>query len=368
MADLRLDELAKTYPSGVTAVDRVSLHVREGELVVLVGPSGCGKTTLLRLIAGLEEATGGRILLGERDVTATPPGRRNVAMVFQNYALYPFKTVYDNLAFGLRMRRLPAKEVDRLVRAAAAQLGLHELLASYPAKLSGGQQQRVALGRALVRRADLFLFDEPLSNLDANLRRDTRQEIKRLQREVATAAVYVTHDQEEAMSVGDRLVVMRGGHLLQVGTPQEVYARPASRFVAGFFGSPPMNFLEGSLAERDGTVAWESAVAPPLPLGPARSAKLRPHVGERVTLGFRPEALRGGPPGASALTLKLRVSLFESLGEYTDVSLRTERGDRLIARARGGCPAREGDVLEMHVSPDACYLFAAGPEGASLDG
>jgi multiple sugar transport system ATP-binding protein len=363
MAELILRELAKTYPGGTRAVAGVSLHVGEREFVVLVGPSGCGKTTLLRLIAGLEEATAGRVLLGGRDVTATPPAARNVAMVFQKYALYPFKSVAENLAFGPRLRGVPHVEVEQRVAETADRLGLRELLSAYPSQLSGGQQQRVALGRALVRRPELFLFDEPLSNLDANLRRDLRSEIRLLQRESATAAVYVTHDQEEAMALADRLVVMHCGQFLQTGTPQQVYERPADRFVAGFFGSPPMNFLAGELRRGDAGMLWRSTTLPALTLG-AVPERLASHPGRPVVLGFRPESLRMGR-NADALSLVLRVRNVEPLGEHTDVDLLTGGGERVTARVRGAVP-REGDEVTMHVPPSACHWFDPGSEGAAL--
>jgi ABC-type sugar transport system ATPase subunit len=362
MAELILHDLARTYPGGVRAVAGVSLHVQEGEFVVLVGSSGCGKTTLLRLIAGLEEPTAGRVLLGGRDVTATPPAGRDVAMVFQKYALYPFKTVAENLAFGPRLRGVPHAEVQQRVAETADRLGLRELLAAYPSQLSGGQQQRVALGRALVRRPALFLFDEPLSNLDANLRRDLRSEIRRLQREAATAAVYVTHDQEEAMALADRLVVMHRGRFLQTGTPREVYERPADRFVAGFFGSPPMNLLAGELWPGEAGVVWRSSASPGL-IGTVPE-RLATHAGRPAVLGFRPESLRMGSNPA-ALSLSLRVRNVESLGEHTDVDLLTASGERVTARVRGAI-LREGDPVEMHVPPSACHWFDVGPEGAAL--
>jgi ABC-type sugar transport system ATPase subunit len=363
MADLLLRDVAKTYPGGVRAVDGVSLHVREGELLVLVGPSGCGKTTLLRLIAGLEDVTAGQILLGGRDVTAAPPAERDVAMVFQKYALYPFKSVYDNLAFGPWLRGVPDAEVHRRVTEVVDRLGLRERLAAYPAQLSGGQQQRVALGRALVRRPALFLFDEPLSNLDANLRRDTRHEIRRLQREARTAAVYVTHDQEEAMALADRLVVMHRGRFLQTATPAEVYERPANRFVAGFFGSPPMNFLEGRLVSQDVGLVWQSSASAALEFRPV-PGHLAAHAASAVVLGFRPEA-PGWGPNPDGLNMRLRVRNVEPLGEHTDVGLITPAGEGLTVRVHGRA-VREGDEVEMHVPPAACHWFAPGPEGVAL--
>ncbi|MBA3258459.1 MAG: ABC transporter ATP-binding protein [Gemmatimonadales bacterium] len=243
MAQVRLEGIAKTYPNGHVAVRGVDLTIADGEFMVLVGPSGCGKSTLLRMIAGLETPTAGRLLIGDRDVTALPPQDRDIAMVFQSYALYPHMSVRENLGFGLRMRRVGPEAVAERVNAAALALGLEPVLDRKPAQLSGGQRQRVALGRAIVREPKVFLFDEPLSNLDAKLRVETRAELARLHRRLKTTVVYVTHDQEEAMTLGSRVAVLLDGALQQVAPPMELYRRPANRFVAGFLGSPEMNFL-----------------------------------------------------------------------------------------------------------------------------
>jgi multiple sugar transport system ATP-binding protein len=243
MASVRLEGVEKTYPNGHVAAKGLDLEIPDGEFMVLVGPSGCGKSTALRMVAGLETPTGGRILIGERDVTALPPQDRDIAMVFQTYALYPHMTVRENLAFGLRMRRAAREVIDRRVGEAARALGLDAVLDRKPAQLSGGQRQRVALGRAIVREPKVFLFDEPLSNLDAKLRVETRAELARLHRRLGATIVYVTHDQEEAMTLGSRVAVMRDGFLQQVAPPMELYRHPANRFVAGFVGSPAMNFL-----------------------------------------------------------------------------------------------------------------------------
>jgi multiple sugar transport system ATP-binding protein len=255
MASVRLEGVGKTYPNGHVAAQGLDLEIIDGEFMVLVGPSGCGKSTALRMIAGLETPTVGRILIGDKDVTALPPQERDIAMVFQTYALYPHMTVRQNLAFGLRMRGAGAEETDRRVDEAARALALEPVLARKPAQLSGGQRQRVALGRAIVREPKVFLFDEPLSNLDAKLRVETRAELARLHRRLAATVVYVTHDQEEAMTLGSRVAVMRDGFLQQVAPPMELYRRPANRFVASFVGSPGMNFLPGDVAPRIRQVA-----------------------------------------------------------------------------------------------------------------
>jgi multiple sugar transport system ATP-binding protein len=247
MASVRLDGVAKTYPNGHIAARGLDLEIADGEFMVLVGPSGCGKSTALRMIAGLETPTAGRITIGDRDVTALPPQDRDIAMVFQSYALYPHMTVRENLAFGLRMRGALSDLIDRRVDEAARALGLEAVLGRRPAQLSGGQRQRVALGRAIVREPKVFLFDEPLSNLDAKLRVETRAELARLHRRLRATVVYVTHDQEEAMTLGSRVAVMRDGYLQQVAPPMELYRRPANRFVAAFVGSPGMNFLPGDI-------------------------------------------------------------------------------------------------------------------------
>ncbi len=303
MAEIRLEQVRKAY-GGVVAVHGVDLTIRDGEFVVFLGPSGCGKSTTLRMIAGLEEVTSGTIRIGARDVTQLEPKDRNIAMVFQNYALYPHKTIYDNLAFGLRMRKMDRAEIDVRVQKAARMLGLEDYLARKPKQLSGGQMQRVALGRALVREPDVFLLDEPLSNLDAKLRVRMREEIARLHQEVGTSMVYVTHDQVEAMTLANRIVIMRDGHVQQIGAPLEVYDRPANLFVAGFIGSPEMNLIEGRIADSN-FVAGGLRVA--LPPGTPAS--------DEITLGIRPEhiALSGEDDGAATFT----VRVIEQLGAQT---------------------------------------------------
>jgi multiple sugar transport system ATP-binding protein len=260
MASVRLEGVRKTYPNGHVAAQGLDLEIADGEFMVLVGPSGCGKSTALRMIAGLETPTGGRILIGDRDVTPLPPQERDIAMVFQTYALYPHMTVRQNLAFGLRMRGAGPDVIQRRVQEAARALALEPVLERKPAQLSGGQRQRVALGRAIVREPKVFLFDEPLSNLDAKLRVETRAELARLHRRLGATVVYVTHDQEEAMTLGGRVAVMRDGFLQQVAPPMELYRRPANRFVAGFVGSPAMNFLPGEILGRSQPPGTSSAL------------------------------------------------------------------------------------------------------------
>ncbi|WP_297487983.1 ABC transporter ATP-binding protein, partial [Thermococcus sp.] len=292
MAEVQLINVWKVF-GGFTAVKDMNLHVKDREFMILLGPSGCGKTTTLRMIAGLEEPTKGRIYIGDRLVADpekdvfVPPRDRDVAMVFQSYALYPHMSVYDNIAFPLKLRKVPKSEVDKRVREVAEMLGLSELLNRKPRELSGGQRQRVALGRAIVRKPRVFLMDEPLSNLDAKLRVRMRAELKRLQRQLGVTTVYVTHDQVEAMTMGDRIAVINAGQLQQVGSPEEVYHKPANTFVAGFIGSPPMNFLEGTLTE-DGFVDFGEFR---LKLLPDQFEVLREEnlIDKTITFGIRPE-------------------------------------------------------------------------------
>lgn len=313
MPAVSMEGLSKVYPTGQRALDALDLAVKEGEFLVLVGPSGCGKTTALRLVAGLEDATEGVLRIGDREVTHLPPRDRDVAMVFQHYALYPHMTVAANLAFPLRLRRLPKAAVRAKVEEVAALLGLGQVLERKPAQLSGGQRQRVAMGRAIVREPAVFLMDEPLSNLDAKLRVQMRTELLRLQRRLGTATLYVTHDQVEAMTMGDRVAVLRGGVLQQCDTPQALYQRPANLFVASFLGSPAMNLFRATLAE-DGRLLHLGSQRLPLPPDfLAGRPALAPYRGRPLVLGVRPEHLRLGPDRAP-VTLRAEVALVEALG------------------------------------------------------
>ena len=293
MAQISIEHVWKVYPDGTVAVASVDLEIPDGALCVLVGPSGCGKTTILRMVAGLEDVTQGRIRVGDREINRVAPKDRDIAMVFQNYALYPHMDVYQNMAFGLRLRKIERTEVDRRVRETASVLGLEELLKKKPRQLSGGQHQRVAMGRAIVREPQLFLMDEPLSNLDAKLRVQMRDEISRIQREIGVTTIYVTHDQVEAMAMGDLVAVLRKGVLQQVDGPQELYERPANLFVGGFIGSPAMNLVEGTLEDRDGRFFAEFG-GNRLHIDDtilAERPALRANLGRRVVVGIRPEDL-----------------------------------------------------------------------------
>ncbi len=316
MADVALEHVTKTFEKDVTAVYDLSLRVNDGEFVVLVGPSGCGKTTTLRIIAGLEDPTGGIIKIGGRVVNDVPPKNRDIAMVFQNYALYPHMNVYDNMAFGLKLRGYPKAEIASRVRETAELLGLTDLLSRKPRALSGGQRQRVALGRAIVRKPAVFLFDEPLSNLDARLRVQMRAEIKKLHAQLGTTMVYVTHDQVEAMTMGDRIVVMDSGTIHQVDAPLNIYHHPADMFVAGFIGSPAMNFLTATIPPDDPPVAVTDSLRLALPAS-ARTL-LEPYHRGKIVLGIRPEHLSFHPDGmAEPAALELRHEMSELLGEET---------------------------------------------------
>jgi multiple sugar transport system ATP-binding protein len=358
-----LEQVSKIYPGDVQAVAPMDLDIAHGEFTVLVGPSGCGKSTTLRMIAGLEDVTGGTIRIGERVVNNIEPRDRNIAMVFQSYALYPHMTVEANLAFGLKMRKLSRQEITNRVSEAAKVLGIAELLHRKPRALSGGQRQRVALGRAIVRDPDVFLFDEPLSNLDAKMRVQMRTEIARLHHRLGSTMIYVTHDQTEAMTLGQRIVVMKDGVVQQVAPPLELYDNPANRFVAGFIGSPAMNFLGGKIVQEDGLrFALDDAdTSITLPEGftPAAALLDRP-----VVMGIRPEHVEVVTDSGSA-GLKAPVQVLESLGNET--LLYFQLGDKqLTVRGRGQVAAGIDEDLDLALQPDHIHLFEAGDKGKTL--
>jgi multiple sugar transport system ATP-binding protein len=360
MAQVVMKDLNKKYDE-VHAVKDVNLHIRDKEFVVLVGPSGCGKSTTLRMVAGLEEISAGEIVIGDRVVNDLPPKDRDIAMVFQNYALYPHMTVYDNMAFGLKMRKFAKAEIEKRVQEAADILGIRELLKRKPRQLSGGQRQRVAVGRAIVRHPQVFLFDEPLSNLDAKLRVQMRVELKRLHDRLETTAIYVTHDQVEAMTLGDRVVVMKDGWIQQVGEPLELYGRPANKFVAGFIGSPAMNFAEVTIAEEGGQV-YATNPGLRVPVAPSRAERLRPYKGQSVTLGVRPEDLHlaagDGRTGLDAL-----VEVVEPLG--SEILLDVKVGPSLmVARVEPTIRAKVHEKIRLNVESDRLHFFDAKTEAA----
>ena len=360
MAVISVDKLSKRYAgAAATAVDDISFTVADREFMVLLGPSGCGKSTVLRMIAGLEPITSGTVSIDGRVMNQVPAKSRDIAMVFQSYALYPHMTVYDNLAFGLKRREVEPVEVARRVRAAAGKLGLTEFLKRKPHALSGGQRQRVALGRAIVRDPKVFLFDEPLSNLDAALRVTTRNELIKQQREIGTTSIYVTHDQVEAMTMGHRICIMNQGRVVQIGEPLEVYRHPADTFVARFLGNPPMNLLPGKLELSDGRpVARFAGAAVPVQ---REAGSLAAYAGRDVTIGIRPEDVYESTPfGSSGLFVRLpaRVAAVEPLGAETLLVLSLDdSGDELVARIGRDTALRNGDRHEIALDTAALHLF-----------
>ncbi|MBN1341375.1 MAG: sn-glycerol-3-phosphate ABC transporter ATP-binding protein UgpC [Phycisphaerae bacterium] len=368
MAHVTLENVTKVFPGNVKAVDCMSLDIADREFVVLVGPSGCGKSTTLRMVAGLEEITDGTISIGDRVVNDVPPKNRDIAMVFQNYALYPHMTVYKNMAFGLKLRKVPKKEIDQKVHEAAKMLGIEELLERKPKALSGGQRQRVAVGRAIVRNPKAFLFDEPLSNLDAKLRVEMRAELKKLHRKLQTTTIYVTHDQEEAMTLGDRVVVMKDGLIQQVDAPLNIYDYPVNRFVGGFVGTPPMNFLTGNLVAENGSVYFDEG-ANRIRLSDEMGQRVKSYLGKPVILGVRPEDLSDHSEGGFAgteNTLSVKVSVVEPLGDKMDVYMATAKHDRLVCRADSHRQIQEGMELPMYLDMSSVHIFEPGETGMNV--
>jgi multiple sugar transport system ATP-binding protein len=360
MAGVVLKGVAKRFGE-VRVIEGLDLDVADGEFMVLVGPSGCGKSTALRMIAGLEEITSGTISIGERVVNEVPPRDRDVSMVFQSYALYPHMTVRENLEFGLRIRKTPAAEMDRLVNEAAQILGLDKLLERKPKELSGGQRQRVALGRAMVRKPAVFLFDEPLSNLDAKLRVQMRAEIKKLQARLRTTSVYVTHDQIEAMTMGDRIAVLYEGKLQQVGAPLELYERPVNLFVAAFIGTPPMNFFKSKLADGGAALVTNGLKIPV----PARlRGATRPRDGTKVVAGIRAENVleAGRAPRGESAKVPVTVEIAEPLGEEVIVHARAGE-DLVVFRQDPHVVPSIGQQLEVTLELEKLHLFDAATEG-----
>jgi multiple sugar transport system ATP-binding protein len=357
MAEVKLVHVTKTFGK-VQAITDFTLHIQDGEFVILVGPSGCGKSTVLRSIAGLEEITSGDIYIGDKRVNDIHPKDRDIAMVFQNYALYPHMDVYKNMAFSLMQKRVPKEEIDRKVRSSAKLLGIDELLERKPGQLSGGQRQRVALGRAIVRNPQVFLFDEPLSNLDAKLRIVMRAELLDLHQKLRTTSIYVTHDQVEAMTMGDRLVVMNRGRIQQLDTPQKLYDHPVNRFVAGFIGSPPMNFIECRVTNEDGKLhARTEALDLRIPEDMADT--LGPYVGKEVALGIRPEHILdplSAEQRGKGETFQALVWVVEPLGSEKLVHLRVG-ATTLVARMAPHIPLKMGETAPFVASMDRAYFF-----------
>jgi len=357
MAQVALRNIVKTFDK-TPAVQGIDLDIADREFIVLVGPSGCGKSTTLRMIAGLEEATSGEIYIGDQLVNDVPPKDRDIAMVFQNYALYPHMTVYENMSFGLRLKKFPKPEIKERVEAAARILDITDLLARRPKQLSGGQRQRVAMGRAIVRNPKVFLFDEPLSNLDAKLRVQMRTEIKKVHQKVTTTTVYVTHDQVEAMTLADRVVVMNGGLIEQIGSPNEVYHHPKTRFVAGFIGSPAMNFIPCRLVEKDGGLAVQLSDRLSLAIPESRVARYRPYTGQELIFGLRPEHIiekRGEPaPGTSDFTVQLDV--VEPMGMETMVYFIID-GLEVCGRVNPASAGKAGEMMPLVADLNQMHLI-----------
>ena len=366
MAKVLLENVYKIYPGDVTAVHDASLEIEDREFVVLVGPSGCGKSTTLRMIAGLEEISRGAIFIDGKKVNDVPPKDRDIAMVFQNYALYPHMTVYNNMAFGLKLRKYPKAEIHRRVMEAADILGIADYLERKPKALSGGQRQRVAVGRAIVLKPKAFLFDEPLSNLDAKMRVQMRAEISKLHHSLQSTMIYVTHDQIEAMTMGDRIVVMKDGWIQQVATPLDLYNRPVNQFVAGFIGSPPMNFFPGTVRRAGECMVFDEGTFQ-VPIPEPAAAKLAPRQGEELVMGVRPEDVdeREAVPGAEpARVVRATVEMVEMMGAEIYLTAGTGRNS-FTARVDASCRRQVGDPVEMVLNMDKAHFFG-GPEGRSL--
>jgi len=367
MAQVSLEDISKVFPGGVIAVKDINLGVENKEFVVLVGPSGCGKSTTLRIIAGLEEPTSGNVYIGDKLVNTVPPKDRNIAMVFQNYALYPHMSVYGNMAFGLRLRRYPASEIDVRVKDAAAILGLEKLLNRKPRQLSGGQRQRVAVGRAIVRKPLVFLFDEPLSNLDAKLRIQMRTEIHRLHIRLQTTMIYVTHDQIEAMTLGQRIVVMNDGVVHQIADPATVYDKPVNKFVAGFIGSPPMNFLDGKVIKKDGKFYFDEGRIR-VKLVDEMIPKISPYLEKEVIFGIRSENIYdklfvSEAPPENVVTLSCEV--VEPMGSEVYLHLFTGK-HRLIAKVGGHNRPEINQDMDLVFDMNKIHFFDKDTEKAII--
>ncbi len=367
MAKVVLENVYKIYPGDVTAVHDANLEIQDQEFVVLVGPSGCGKSTTLRMVAGLEDISQGAIYIDGKKVNDIPPKDRDIAMVFQNYALYPHMSVYNNMAFGLKLRKYPKAEIHKRVMEAAEILGIVDYLERKPKALSGGQRQRVAVGRAIVRKPKAFLFDEPLSNLDAKMRVQMRAEISKLHNRLKSTMIYVTHDQIEAMTMGDRIVVMKDGWIQQVDTPLAIYNRPANQFVAGFIGSPPMNFFPGRIVRQGNTVVFDAdrfRVALPAPA----AAKLAAQDGQAVTMGIRPENIdeRAARPDVDpGRVIQATVEVVEMMGSEVYLYASTGKSS-FTARVRPSCRKQIGDPVEVVLDLDQAHFFGGADEKSLL--
>jgi len=370
MANVTLKNIYKVYEGGVTAVTNFNLEIADKEFIILVGPSGCGKSTTLRMIAGLEEISKGELYIGDTLANDIAPKDRDIAMVFQNYALYPHMTVFDNMAFGLKLRKVPKDEIKRRVEEAAKILDISHLLDRKPKALSGGQRQRVALGRAIVRDPKVFLLDEPLSNLDAKLRAQMRTEISKLHKRLGTTFIYVTHDQTEAMTMGDRIVVMKDGFVQQVDTPQNLYDYPVNEFVAGFMGSPQMNFIDAQVESKDGRYFLKfGQYSIAVPEGKDKDGVLKDYAGKNVVFGIRPEDVHDEPEFLAKVTdghVKANVEVTELMGAETYLYLSCENND-ITARVEPTSTAKTGDTIEIAFNLQKMHLFDKETEKAILN-
>ena len=365
MASVRLEQVKKVYDNSFTAVHSATVEIADGEFVVLVGPSGCGKSTTLRMIAGLESITDGSLFIGDQRVNEVAPKDRDIAMVFQNYALYPHMSVRDNMAFGLKLRKYKKSEIKNRVEHAANILGINQILDRKPKQLSGGQRQRVAVGRAIVRKPKVFLFDEPLSNLDAKLRVQMRTEISKLHQQLESTMVYVTHDQVEAMTMGDRIVVMKDGFIQQIDTPLNLYNHPANVFVGGFIGSPAMNFIKGNVFHEDGLKIKEAETENILAIPESRDELLAPYIDKPIIMGIRPEALEiaNGQNRKEMIPFQANLDVIEPMGNEIIIYINTP-SHRLVARLAPQSLPPLGDMIDVVMDPENIHFFDSETEKA----
>jgi len=366
MATVTLKNIAKSYDGKVDVINDASFGISDGEFVVMVGPSGCGKSTLLRMIAGLEDITRGDLYIDDKRVNDLPPKDRNIAMVFQNYALYPHMTAYQNMAFGLKLKKVRKSEIDERVNKAADILEIKELLQRKPNAMSGGQRQRIAIGRAIVRNPKVFLFDEPLSNLDAKLRVQMRVELQKLHQRLTTTMIYVTHDQTEAMTLGDRIVVLKDGDIMQIGTPMELYNEPDNMFVAGFIGSPPMNFVEGDITNTDGLVFENEKVNFRIGISQIPNKSISEYVNKRVVMGIRPENISAKPSNENNYQkYSILISAIEQMGN--EMLIYTQIDDKqLTARLSPDISIRAGDMMDIYLDVDRMHFFDPETKGVII--
>ncbi|MEN8225259.1 MAG: sn-glycerol-3-phosphate ABC transporter ATP-binding protein UgpC [Bacteroidota bacterium] len=357
MATVTLKNIAKSYDGKVDVINDASFEIPDGEFVVLVGPSGCGKSTLLRMIAGLEDISRGDLYIDDKRVNDLPPKDRNIAMVFQNYALYPHMTAYQNMAFGLKLKKVKKSEIEERVKKAADILEIKELLERKPGAMSGGQRQRIAIGRAIVRNPKVFLFDEPLSNLDAKLRVQMRVELQKLHRHLTTTMVYVTHDQTEAMTLGDRIVVLKDGDIMQIGAPMDLYNKPDNMFVAGFIGSPPVNFIEGEIKHADGLVFQNEKIHFKIDISQIANKGISKYAGKRIVMGIRPENISARPSNENNIHKhSILISAIEQMGNEMLIYTQLDN-KQLTARLSPDTSIKAGEMMDIYLDVDKMHFF-----------